>query len=142
MTNNKPLTTLSQRLDDLHPSQNFRQLDSPAVDARFDRADGDLEYVYNLLIGQLLDVAQDHAFAQIGLKFGDRGMHLVGALESLDPAIGRVVARFEVVLMIAYIVPHVGRGSAAPAVIIDYQIAGEPHQPIGQVAGLRVVLVE
>src|SRR5215475_6783769 len=85
-----------KRLDDLHPSQNFRQLDSPAVDARFDRADGDIKYVDDFLISQFLDVAQDDAFAQVRLKPGDRGMHLFGALEALDPAIRRVMARFEV----------------------------------------------
>src|SRR5215470_6294838 len=98
-TNHQPPTTILQRLDDLHPSQNFRQLDPPAVDARFDRADWNIEYVDDLLICQLLDVAQDDAFAQIGLKPGDCGMHLFGALEALDPAIRRVVSRFEVVLV-------------------------------------------
>src|SRR5262249_57319551 len=107
-----------KRLDDLHPPQNFRQLDSPAVDARFDRPDGDSEYVDDLLIGQFLDVAQDHAFAQIGLELGDRGMHLFGALEALDTAIRRLVARFEAVLVVAYVVAGVGRGSGAAAAIL------------------------
>src|SRR5262245_66550781 len=69
-------------------------------------------------------------------------MRLFGALESLDPAVWRVVARSQVVLVMAYVIAHVCRGSAAPAVIIDHQIAGESHQPIGQAPGMRVVLVE
>src|SRR5215813_8284291 len=69
-------------------------------------------------------------------------MHLFGPLEPLDSAIRRVVTGFEVVFVITYVVTYVGRGSASPAVIVNHQISGEPHQPVGQITGLRVILVQ
>ena len=48
-----------------HPSEYLRELDTPAVDSRFDRALGYLQDVDDLLIRQLLDVAKYHASFQI-----------------------------------------------------------------------------
>ena len=44
----------------LHPSQNLRQLDTPAIDSRLHRSFRNLQEVDDLLITELFDVSQYH----------------------------------------------------------------------------------
>ena len=49
----------------LHSTQNLRQLDSAAVDAALHGAFGYPQEIDDLLVGQLLDVSKNDAFAQV-----------------------------------------------------------------------------
>lgn len=49
-----------------HPSQNLRQLDTPAIDSRLHRSLRNLQEVDDLLVTQLFNVSKYHARSQIG----------------------------------------------------------------------------
>ena len=118
-----------------HSPQDLRQLDTPSIDPGFDGPFRDLEYVDDLLVTQLFDVAEYHARLKICRKLIYTVLNLGRYLAAFHLAFGRVSNGSQVVLMVVHRIGHrILRISLPMAVIVDYQIAGKPHKPICKVA--------
>src|SRR5207248_5518848 len=89
--------------DHPHAPENLRKLDATAVDSRFDRPFGNLQEVDDLLVAQLLYVAQYDAGAKVWRKLVNAGLHLLAQLAPLQFALRRVAGGAKVVRVALYV---------------------------------------
>ncbi len=129
-------------LDNLHSSQDPGQFNSPAVDSRFDRAKWNPENFYYLLIAHLFNVTHHDAFTQIGGQTTDGGMHLTRPFTPLNSTVWRINSTSQVKLMLLQIVTNVGWCAGSASVVIDDQVSSQSHEPVGEITGLRIVLIK
>jgi hypothetical protein len=102
-----------------------------------------LKNVDYLLITKFLDVSQDDARLQVCGQLVDPFLHLGCQFASLHFLLGRRPDGSKVVLMVVDSIRHcILRITLPVTVVIYYQVAGQPHQPICQIALLRIVLIE
>ena len=95
------------------------------------------------MIAEFFDVSEDHASSEVGRELVDARLDLNAQFTPLQLTLDRSAGGPQMVFVFFEIVRgFILWGALSLAIVINDQIARQPHQPVLQISLLRIVLVK